>query len=226
MSRQLGLLKNILEAALMASDHPLSVDRLQGLFSESWLPTKSEIRTALKALQSDYETRGVQLNEVASGYRFQANSETAEWVSKLWEERPPRYSRALLETLSLIAYRQPVTRAEIEDVRGVAVSSNIIKTLLEREWVQVIGHRDVPGKPALYATTREFLDYFNLKGLDQLPTLMEIRDLETIGAELQMNLPETVGDKENDLVDAAETEAFIQQEQQMQVTPATVDRDE
>ena len=225
MSKQAALLKNILEAALMAADHPLSIDRLQGLFNEQWLPTKAEIRTALKTLQKDYADRGVELNEVASGFRFQARSETAEWVSRLWEERPPRYSRALMETLALIAYRQPITRAEIEDVRGVAVSSNIIKTLLEREWVQVIGHRDVPGKPALYATTREFLDYFNLKGLDQLPTLMEIRDLDVIGAELQMQLPEAAA-VTSDLVDDAETAAFTEQEQQLQAAPATVDRDE
>ena len=210
----------------MAADAPLSIDRLQGLFTEQWLPTKAELRTALKALQKDYEKRGVQLNEVASGFRFQASPESAEWVSRLWEERPPRYSRALLETLALIAYRQPITRAEIEDVRGVAVSSNIIKTLLEREWVQVIGHRDVPGKPALYATTREFLDYFNMKSLEQLPSLMEIRDLATIGAELQMEFPESQDAAESDLVDVAETETFLQQEQQTQAMPATVDKDE
>ncbi len=219
-------LKNILEAALLSAGQPLSLDKLGSLFDEHWQPTKTEIGEALDALVEDYRGRGIELVEVASGYRFQARSETGPWVSRLWEERPPRYSRALLETLALIAYRQPITRAEIEEVRGVAVSSNIIKTLAEREWIRVIGHRDVPGRPALYATTKEFLDYFNLKGLDELPSLMEIRDLETITAELDLQPAEQIQQASPDLVDEAETETFLAEEQAVQVTPATVEENE
>ncbi|TNF37482.1 MAG: SMC-Scp complex subunit ScpB, partial [Gammaproteobacteria bacterium] len=142
---------------------------------------------ALTALQEDYEGRGLLLKEVASGYRFQVAESYAPWVSRLWEEKPPRYSRALLETLALVAYRQPITRGEIEEIRGVSVSSHILKTLLERDWVRVLGHKDVPGKPAMYGTTREFLDYFNMKSLDELPTLAEIKDLDKIHPELALD---------------------------------------
>ncbi len=183
----LAQLKRILEGALLAAGEPLSLDRLAQLFPEGKAPANSELRSALKAIQVDFAGRGFELKEVASGWRFQVCEDLSGWVSRLWEEKPARYSRALLETLSLIAYRQPVTRGEIEEVRGVSVSSNIIRTLLEREWVRVVGHRDVPGRPAMYATTKAFLDYFNLKTLDDLPALTEIRDLDKINAELDLD---------------------------------------
>lgn len=177
-------LKTVIEAALMAAGEPLSVDRLLGLFEVHEATTPEQIRHALANLQQEYQERGadcsIELIEVATGYRFQVKSEFSQWIARLWQERPTRYSRALLETLALIAYRQPITRAEIEDVRGVAVSSAIMKTLLEREWVRAVGHRDVPGKPALYATTRQFLDHFNLKSLAELPPLSELQDLEAV----------------------------------------------
>ncbi|MCF7981308.1 MAG: SMC-Scp complex subunit ScpB [Pseudomonadales bacterium] len=183
MSEQVQL-KRIIEGALLAAGEPLSVERLGLLFAENERPPHPEIRSALKEMMEDYQGRGFELKEVANGWRFQVCQDLGVWVSRLWEEKPARYSRALLETLALIAYRQPVTRGEIEEVRGVSVSSNIIRTLLEREWVRVVGHRDVPGRPAMYATTKIFLDYFNLKTLSELPSLAEIRDLDKINAEL------------------------------------------
>ena len=180
-------LKRILEGALMAAGEALSLERLGQLFLEDERPSNAELRSALKEIVADFEGRGFELKEVASGWRFQVRDDLSTWISRLWEEKPARYSRALLETLALIAYRQPVTRGEIEDVRGVSVSSNIIRTLLEREWVRVVGHRDVPGRPAMYATTKTFLDYFNLKTLDELPVLSEIRDLDKINAELELD---------------------------------------
>ncbi|MBT3709411.1 MAG: SMC-Scp complex subunit ScpB [Gammaproteobacteria bacterium] len=180
-------LKRILEGALLAAGEPLSLDRLAQLFLDSERPDNKTLRATLRQIAKDFEGRGFALKEVASGWRFQVSDELSEWVARLWEEKPARYSRALLETLSLIAYRQPVTRGEIEEVRGVSVSSNIIRTLLEREWVRVVGHRDVPGRPAMYATTKTFLDYFNLKSLDELPVLAEIRDLDKINAELELD---------------------------------------
>ncbi len=186
--------KNIIEAALMAAGQPLSIDRLLTLFLDEQQPSRDEIRGAIKLLAEQCDNRGVELKEVSSGFRYQAKQDYAQWVGRLWEEKPPRYSRALLETLSLIAYRQPITRGEIEDVRGVSVSTNIMKTLLERDWVKVVGHRDVPGKPAMYATTRQFLDYFNLKNLSELPTLAEIRDIDSINAELDLVEPGTETD--------------------------------
>ena len=185
MSTSDNRIRNIVEAALLAAGRPLSVDRLLSLFLDAEQPERQVIRATLDQLAAEYEGRGIEVKEVASGWRIQVSSECAPWVSRLWEEKPPRYSRALMETLSLIAYRQPITRGEIEDIRGLAVSSNIVKTLLEREWVRVEGHRDVPGKPALYATTREFLDYFGLGSLEDLPTLGEIKDLESLNQELQ-----------------------------------------
>lgn len=181
-------LKNIVEAILLASGSPLKIEQLRELFEEGQRPAKQAFLKALGDLSNEYQDRGIELIEVASGWRIQVDAEMAPWVAKLWEEKPTRYSRALLETLSLIAYRQPITRGEIEDVRGVSVSSNIIKTLLERDWARVVGHRDVPGRPAMYATTRQFLDYFNLKGLDDLPSLAELRDLDTITGELDLAL--------------------------------------
>ena len=194
-------LKNILEAAMLAAGEPLSVERLLALFPEEARPEVADVREALASLGEDCTERGVELKEVSSGFRLQVKRDLAPWVSRLYEERTPRYSRALLETLVLIAYRQPITRAEIEDIRGVTVSSNIIKTLQEREWIRVVGHREVPGKPALFGTTREFLDYFNLKGLGDLPSLAEIRSLEMIASDLADILPPMAGE-----VSAAEGE--------------------
>ncbi len=179
-------LKPAIEAMLMASDQPLNVERLAKLFEEdgSAAPSREALLEVLADLQNDYAGRGVELMEVASGYRFQARAEYAERVGRLWEERKPRYSRALLETLALIAYRQPITRGEIEHIRGVAVSTNIMRMLLEREWVRVVGHRDVPGRPSVYATTREFLDYFGMKSLAELPPLAELTDIDNVSADL------------------------------------------
>ena len=185
---ELSRLKNILEAILLGADRTLTVIQLEGLFElDEERPTRDEIRQALHEMAEDYEKRGYELKQVASGFRLQVRQEYATWVGRLWEEKPARYTRALLETLALIAYRQPITRGEIEEVRGVSVSSNIIKTLLERDWIKVLGHKDVPGKPSLYGTTKEFLDYFNLKSLDQLPTLAEIKDLDSIHPELALD---------------------------------------
>lgn len=181
-------LQQILEAALMVAGRPLTIAHMQRLFDEADQPTTAEIQTALQALAERQENSGIELKEVASGYQFQAKQSLSQWLSRLWEERPPRYSRALLETLALIAYRQPITRAEVEDIRGVSVSSHIIKTLMEREWVRVMGYREVVGKPALYGTTKAFLDHFNLKSLNELPTLAELIDLEKQEAKLQIEL--------------------------------------
>jgi len=172
-------LKNILEAGLLVAGRTLSLAQLEALFqSDSDKPERKAIKAALESLKEDYAGRGIELVEVASGYRLQSHSSVADWVANLFQEKQPRYSRALLETLVLIAYRQPITRAEIEEVRGVAVSSNIIKTLQERQWVKVLGHKEVPGRPALLGTSKEFLDYFNLKKLDELPALADIKDLD------------------------------------------------
>lgn len=178
----------IAEAALLAAGKPLSLDQLRELFSEEERPARQVMEHVMVQLENACEGRGFELKKVASGYRLQVRQEYAPWVGRLFEEKPQRYSRALLETLALIAYRQPITRGEIEDIRGVTVSSNIIRTLLEREWVRVVGHRDVPGRPAMYATTKQFLDYFNLTGLDQMPPLSEVRDLEEIGREIEKSM--------------------------------------
>jgi segregation and condensation protein B len=181
-------LKNIIEAILLTADEPLDRRKLEALFEadEEQRPSSDNILKALQELQSDYEDRGIELKEVASGYRMQVEPSNAPWVSRMWEEKPPRYSRALLETLVLIAYRQPITRGEIEEIRGVSVSSHIVKTLTEREWVRVLGHKDVPGRPSMYGTTRDFLDYFNLKSLDELPSLADITDLDKLHPELAL----------------------------------------
>ena len=188
-------LVQIIEGALLAAGKALTVAQLAELFEEHERPENAQIREALKEVAERCDDRGFELQEVASGFRFQVRQNLSPWVARLWHERPQKYSRALLETLALIAYRQPITRGEIEEIRGVAVSSNIIKTLHEREWIRVVGHRDVPGRPAMYATTRQFLDYFNLKNLDQLPALAEIRDLETLNAELGFSEPLPEGAK-------------------------------
>jgi len=181
-------IKHVLEAALLAAGRPLSLDRLAELFGRRGAPERDALREALAALAEDYADRGIELKEVASGYRIQVRRQMNDWLTPLWEERAPRYSRALLETLALVAYRQPITRGDIEEVRGVAVSTNIIRTLLERGWIRVVGHRDVPGQPAMFGTTREFLDYFGLKKLEDLPPLSEIRELEDL--EAAFGLPE------------------------------------
>ena len=183
-------LVHIVEGALMAAGEPLSVKRLSQLFDEFERPTDEDISSALEEVAERCEGRGYELVRVASGFRFQVRQNLATWVGRLWQERPQRYSRALLETLSLIAYRQPITRGEIEEIRGVAVSSNIVKTMQEREWVRVVGHRDVPGRPAMYATTRQFLDYFNLKSLEDLPPLAEIKELDNLNGDLGLSVPD------------------------------------
>ncbi|NBS25826.1 MAG: SMC-Scp complex subunit ScpB [Gammaproteobacteria bacterium] len=178
--------KQIIEGLLMAAGKPLPMSKIAEVFSEKERPEPDQLKAALKEIEEDCEARGFELKKVASGYRFQVKQQYSEWVGKLWEEKPQRYSRALLETISIIAYRQPVTRGEIEKIRGVAVSTNIIRTLMERDWVRIAGHRDVPGRPAMYATTKQFLDYFNLKSLDELPPLAEIRDMEELDPELSL----------------------------------------
>lgn len=191
----------------MAAGKPLTLTQLAELFDEDLRPAATELRDALSAIEKDCEGRGFSLTLVASGYRFQVAEDLAPWVRRLWDEKPQRYSRALLETLALIAYRQPITRGDIEDIRGVAVSSHIIKTLLEREWVRVVGHKDVPGRPAMYATTRKFLDYFNLRNLDELPSLAELADLDSINGELALGGDDTDLAEHENTGDAAENSA-------------------
>ena len=182
-------LKHILEAALMAAGRPVPLDELAGLFDESEQPSSEDLQQALAELQSDFRQRPLELKQVASGYRFQVRQSFSPWVSRLFEERPGRYSRAFLETLAIIAYRQPATRGEIEDIRGVAVSSGIIKTMLERDWIHIVGHKEVPGRPALFATTRHFLDYFNLTSLSELPPLQEF--LQALDPQASTEIPES-----------------------------------
>jgi segregation and condensation protein B len=179
--------KNVVEASLLAAGRPLSLEELVSVFDERDGSVADEVKEAIAALTEEYTTRGLELLEVASGFRVQIRASVTQPVSRLWQERPAKYSRALLETLALIAYRQPITRGEIEQIRGVAVNPNIIKTLHERNWIRVVGHRDVPGKPELLGTTREFLDYFNLKRLDDLPTLAQLKELEDL--RVQLTLP-------------------------------------
>src|SRR4051812_42919052 len=191
-------IKHVIEAALLAAGRPLTIDRLSELFSaKSSTVDRPTLKRLLDTLSTDYQGRGIELAEVSSGYRIQVKRSISDWLNPLWEERAPRYTRALLETLALIAYRQPLTRAEIEEVRGVVVSTNIVRTLLERGWIRVVGHRDVPGKPAMFGTTREFLDYFGLKKLDEMPTLAEIKD----------GLPEL--SPQTDLIESLEEQARL-----------------
>ncbi|MCB1693676.1 MAG: SMC-Scp complex subunit ScpB [Pseudomonadales bacterium] len=184
-------LKQIIEGAILAADGPLAIDAMISLF-EGDQPSRAQVREVLDEIANDCEGRGFELKQVASGYRFQVRERYGEWIGRLWEEKPPRYTRALLETLALIAYKQPITRGDIEEIRGVAVSTNIIRTLMEREWIRIVGHRDVPGRPAIYATTRHFLDYFNLSSLDELPTLSEIKDLDKVNEELDLSEEELI----------------------------------
>lgn len=194
-------IKHFVEAALLAAGRPLSIDQLKGLFDGRSAPQTSDIRKAIATLNEEYEDRGLIISEVASGFRMQVKPAMADRLQKLWEERPPRYSRAMFETLALIAYRQPITRGEIEDIRGVSVSSNIVRQLLERDWVRVVGHRDVPGRPAMLATTKAFLDYFGLMKLDDLPPLADLSDWESL--HVQLDFPE-VEEQAAGIVAAAE----------------------
>ncbi|MCK4950569.1 MAG: SMC-Scp complex subunit ScpB [Gammaproteobacteria bacterium] len=205
-------LKNIIEAALLAAGQPLSIDQMLSLFIDQDQPKREDLRAVIKQLQEEYTDRAMEIMEVSSGFRLQVKEGFSSWVSRLWTERPSRYSRALLETLALVAYRQPITRGEIENIRGVGVSSSIMKTLLEREWVRVVGHRDVPGKPAMYGSTKKFLDYFNLKTLDELPTLAELRDLDSISNELGLGVVGVMVDGQQEVAgeegqDGQETQA-------------------
>ncbi len=199
-------IKRIIEAAILVAEGPLDRDALQTLFDEEDRPSKQDLGKYLEEIGEAYADRGIFLKEVASGFRFQARPELGQWVSRLWQEKPPRYSRAILETLALIAYRQPITRGEIEEIRGVSVSSHIVKSLLERNWVRVVGHRDVPGRPAMFATTKQFLDYFDLKSLEDLPSLSEIRDLDKINEELALSDVSPANARPGDMDEAPEGE--------------------
>ncbi|MDM3872097.1 SMC-Scp complex subunit ScpB [Porticoccus sp. W117] len=214
-------LKNIIEGALLAAARPLDISHIEQLFEEDACPSRDDIRAALEEVAVDCAGRGFELKKVSSGYRFQVRQELSQWVNRLWEEKPQKYSRAMLETLALIAYRQPITRGDIEEIRGVSVSSQIIKTLHEREWIRVVGHRDVPGRPSLYATTKQFLDYFNLASLEELPTLGELRDLEDIDPELSLDIDQpqqgteeqaAEADMDEDQIDHSELPTQQQQE--------------
>jgi segregation and condensation protein B len=198
-------IKHFIEAALLAAGRPLSIDQLKGLFDGRMAPEKAEIRKAIETLNTEYEDRGIVVSEVASGFRMQVKAVMADRLQKLWEERPPRYSRALFETLALIAYRQPITRGDIEEIRGVSVSSNIVRQLLERDWVRVVGHRDIPGRPAMFGTTKAFLDYFGLKKLDDLPPLADLSDWESL--RVQLNLPDVEDPSESGVEEVADAAA-------------------
>lgn len=225
------LLRQIIEGLLLAAGRPLSVAALGQLFAEAGRPTPEQIREALDVISADCDGRGFELKEVASGFRFQVRKHLSPWMAGLSEERPQRYTRALLETLGLIAYRQPITRGDIEEIRGVAVSSTIIRTLLDREWVRIVGHRDVPGRPAMFATTRQFLDYFNLKSLQELPPLAEIRDLDQLHPELDLgdgiegrvlDLPEESEEAADDLPAVSE-EDLLNEEEAMSLAKRPLD---
>lgn len=203
-------LSYVLEAVLLAAGRPVSVEQMQELFEETQRPSAEEVGTALAELAQRCEGRACELREVASGWRMQVRAQYSDVVSRLWQERPSRYSRALLETLALIAYRQPITRGEIESIRGVTVSSTIMRTLHERSWIRVVGHREVPGRPELLGTTREFLDYFGLKSLDDLPTLAELRDLDDIQVQLEFPGGEVAIEGEVVALPAAANEAAIE----------------
>jgi segregation and condensation protein B len=201
-------LKILIEATLLAAGRPITSEQLLELFDERDRPARELLDAALAELAVDYETRGIELRQVATGWRIQIRAKCVDLVSRLWQERAARYSRALLETLALIAYRQPITRGEIEEIRGVAISSSIMRTIQERNWIRVVGHREVPGRPELLGTTKEFLDYFGLRSLDQLPTLAELRDVENIGVQLELPSGDApAAEAEVESVDADESEA-------------------
>jgi len=206
------------EAALLAAGRPVTTQQLAELFDERERPSLEQVLNALNSLAEEYAGRGLELLEVSSGWRIQVRSNCVDFVSRLWQERPARYSRALLETLALIAYRQPITRGEIEEIRGVAVSSNMMRALYDRNWIRVVGHREVPGRPEVLATTREFLDYFGLKSLDQLPSLAELKDVETIGVQLEFNTSDAAlpRDEEAAASDAEKSASATVSEQQIE----------
>ena len=213
--------KMIIEGLLLAASRPLNLSEIAQVFDEDERPDKKELKKIIEVIEADCSDRGFELQEVASGYRFQVKHELSSWVGKLWDERPPRYTRALLEILALIAYKQPITRGDIEEIRGVSVSPNIIRTLIDREWVRVVGHRDVPGRPAMFATTKTFLDYFNLKSLQDLPPLSEIKELDNSDSELSLDeelsqsriidMPD-VDDSEGDFLTLSEDELLAEEE--------------
>lgn len=215
----------------MAAGKPLTLDSIIAVFARGEKPDRKELKAVMDAIAADCNDRGFELKEVASGYRFQVKQDLSEWVAKLWEEKPPRYTRALLETLALIAYRQPITRGDIEEIRGVAVSPNIVRTLLDREWVRVVGHRDVPGRPALFATTKQFLDYFNLKSLQELPPLSEIKEMvpsepeidlaEELAKQRVIEVPEE--DKEEDASTESEKEELLAEEEALELARKPLD---
>ena len=225
--------KMVVEGLLLAAGRPLSLDNIAQVFSKHERPDRKELKAVMQAISAECDDCGFELKEVASGFRFQVKQELSEWIAKLWEERPPRYTRALLETLSLIAYRQPITRGDIEEIRGVGVSPNIIRTLLDREWVRVVGHRDVPGRPAMFATTRQFLDYFNLKNLQDLPPLSEIKDLGKSEQELDLEddladrrileLPEEVVDENSYELSATEEAEMLAEEEAVELSKKPLD---
>mgnify|MGYP001383378478 CR=1 FL=1 len=225
--------KMVVEGLLLAAGRPLSLDNIAQVFSKHERPDRKELKAVMQVISAECDDRGFELKEVASGYRFQVKQELSEWVAKLWEERPPRYTRALLETLSLIVYRQPITRGDIEEIRGVGVSPNIIRTLLDREWVRVVGHRDVPGRPAMFATTRQFLDYFNLKNLQDLPPLSEIKDLgkseqdldleDDLASRRILELPEEVIDENSYELSAAEEAEVLAEEEAVELSKKPLD---
>jgi len=214
-------LAQIVEAALMVAGRPLGLDELSSLFDDQERPSPTAILKALDRIRGECQTRGVELKEIASGYRFTAKQELAGYLARLWDEKPQKYTRATLETMALIAYKQPITRSEIESIRGVTVNTQTIKTLMERDWIRVVGHRDVPGRPALYATTRQFLDYFNLKSLDQLPSLAELKDFESLNVELNFeDLRQTV---KTEVEPDAELEKAVARMEQEQAIGAAMD---
>jgi len=225
--------KMIVEGLLMAAGRPLTLDNIISVFARGEKPDRKELKAVMEAIAADCDDRGFELKQVASGYRFQVKQELSEWVAKLWEEKPPRYTRALLETLALIAYRQPITRGDIEEIRGVAVSPNIVRTLLDREWVRVVGHRDVPGRPALLATTKQFLDYFNLKSLQELPPLSEIKELEPSEPEIDLaeelakqrviDLPDEEQGEGEDALTEAEKDQLLEEEEALELSRKPLD---
>ncbi len=225
--------KMIVEGLLMAAGRPLTLDNIIAVFAKNEQPDRAELKAVMEAISADCDDRGFELKQVASGYRFQVKQDLSEWVAKLWEERPPRYTRALLETLALIAYRQPITRGDIEEIRGVGVSANIIRTLLDREWIRVVGHRDVPGRPAMFATTKQFLDYVNLKSLQELPPLSEIKELAQTDQEIDLadelaqqrviDLPEDVIDEASFEQNEAERAQLLEEEEALELAKKPLD---